>query len=92
MLALLLCLLRLVAGAGIECGFGTASSTYAQSFMAQITNLCRAIRGEETLRVPGEQAVRGMELIERCYAARQTMPLPWLTPPELAGVVRLTAK
>ena len=80
------------AGAGIETGVGAASATYAQSFMAQITNLCRAIRHEEPLRVPGEQAVRGMELIERCYAARRVMPMPWLTPAEEAGVARLIAK
>ena len=80
------------AGAGIEIGAGVAGRTYAQSFMGQILNLCRAIRGEEPLRVPGSEAARGMALIEACYATRRVMPMPWLTPAEQAGVTRLTAR
>lgn len=75
---------------GLEGGFGAASRTYAQSFMEQIVNICRAIRGEEPLRVPGEQALRGMELIERCYASRRVMSMPWLTADERDGISRLS--
>lgn len=77
------------AKAGVGHGFGASARTYSQSFMEQILNLCRAIRGEEPLVVPGTDAAKGMELIERCYAARQTMPMPWLTSEELAGAARL---
>ena len=76
---------------GIGSGFGAPAPTYPQSFMEQIRNLCQAIRGEAPLVVPGCDAVRGMDLIERCYAARTTMPMPWLNRDERAGVDRLTA-
>jgi len=74
---------------GVGTGFGASASTYSQCFMEQILNLCRAIRGEEALVVPGTAAAKGMDLIERCYAARRTMSMPWLTPDELAGIERL---
>lgn len=77
---------------GIENGVGAASRTYARSFMEQIVNFCRAIRGEEPLRVPGDQALRGMEWIERCYAARRVMAMPWLTTEERDGIARLSVK
>lgn len=74
---------------GVGTGFGAPARTYSQSFMEQILNLCRAIRGEELLVVPGADAVKGMDLIERCYASRQTMPLPWLSPEEFTTGHRL---
>ncbi len=77
--------------AGVGTGFGTSARTYSQSFMEQILNLCRAIRGEQTLVVPGADAARGMDLIERCYGARRTMAMPWLTHGELAGIGRVAA-
>lgn len=79
-------------GAELVNGVGVASRTYAQSFMEQIVNFCRAIRGEEPLRVPGEEALRGMELIDRCYASRRVMPMPWLTVEEREGIARLSVK
>lgn len=75
--------------AGFDSVVGAASRTYAQSFMEQIRNFSRAIRGEESLRVPGEQALRGMEWIERCYASRRVLSMPWLTAEEQEGVARL---
>lgn len=77
------------ANAGTGTGFGAQARTYSQSFMEQILNLCRAIRGEESLLVPGAEAARGMDLIGRCYASRRRMPMPWLTPEEQAGAARL---
>lgn len=75
--------------AGVGTGFGQPARTYSQSFMEQILNLCRAIRGEESLIVPGAAAARGMDLIERCYAARRRMLMPWLTSEEQIGAARL---
>ena len=78
-------------------GFGSAARTYCQSFMAQIRNFCRAVRGDESLRVPGDGALAAIELIERCYASRRIMRLPWLTDEEreeglrLAGATVLSA-
>lgn len=67
-------------GAGVSAwaGVGGPSASYAQSFMTQIQNFCRAVRGEEALRVPGGDALPGMALIEQCYANRSLMPMPWL--------------
>lgn len=76
----------------IEKGVGAASRTYAQSFMEQIANFCRAIRGEEPLRVHGEQALHGMEWIERCYAARRIMSMPWLTAEERDRIPQLSVE
>jgi predicted dehydrogenase len=60
--------------------------SYAQSFMEQIRNVCRAIRGQEDLRVPASEALPSMALIEQCYAQRKVMRMPWLSATELAGV------
>ena len=77
-------------GGGVGTGFGAPARTYSQSFMEQILNLCQATRGEADLVVSGMDAVRGMELIGCCYAARRVMPMPWLNREEQAGVDRLT--
>ena len=65
---------------------GGPSFTYHQCFVEQLRNFCRSIRGEEALRVPGSEALRSMELIERCYAGRKAMDLPWLSTKELQTV------
>jgi len=70
-------------------GLGPAARTYCQSFMEQIRNFCRAIRGDELLRVPGEEAIAALELIERCYASRRLMCQPWLSDAEREGAHRL---
>jgi predicted dehydrogenase len=61
---------------------GDPARTYAQSFMEQIRNLCRAIRGEDTLLVPASEALASISLIEKCYASRKLMNMPWLTASE----------
>lgn len=70
-------------------GFGPPARTYCQSFMEQIRNFCRAIRGDELLRVPGEGAIAAQQLIEGCYASRRLMCLPWLSDAEREGAQRL---
>lgn len=61
------------------------SRTYSQSFMEQIRNICRAIRGEESLLVPATEALPSMALIDQCYANRRLMAMPWLTLAEQFG-------
>ena len=61
---------------------GDPARTYAQSFMEQIRNLCRAIRGEDTLLVPASEALASISLIEKCYARRKLMNMPWLSASE----------
>jgi predicted dehydrogenase len=53
--------------------------SFQQSFINQIRNVARAIRGEDALLVPGEEGLRSMRLIERCYRSRSLMTMPWLS-------------
>jgi predicted dehydrogenase len=56
--------------------------TYPQCFVAQIRNLCRAIRGEEPLLVPASEALPSMALIDQCYSSRHLLEQPWFSPAE----------
>ena len=47
------------------------------SFLKQLDNFVRSVRGEEQPVVDAEQAVRTLELIEWCYANRKRIPEPW---------------
>ena len=58
---------------------GEPARTYAQSFMEQIRNFCKAIRGEEALLVPASEALPSISLIDQCYASRKLMMMPWLS-------------
>jgi predicted dehydrogenase len=44
----------------------------------QLENWIRAIRGEEALAVPAEEAARSVTLIENCYSRRQLWQFPWV--------------
>jgi predicted dehydrogenase len=68
---------------------GRGAQNYTQSFMEQIRNVCRAIRGQEPLRVPGTEALPSMALIEQCYAQRRLMQMPWLSAREQDGAEAL---
>lgn len=57
---------------------GPCSSNFEQSFVAQLCNVAAAVRGAEALAVSGEEGIRSLDLIERCYRARAPMPMPWL--------------
>jgi predicted dehydrogenase len=59
--------------------------TNSQSFMEQISNICRAVRGEELLLVPASDALASMALIDQCYSNRRLMSMPWLTLAEQLG-------
>jgi predicted dehydrogenase len=61
---------------------GDPARTYTQSFMEQIRNFCRAIRGQDILQVPAAEALASISLIEQCYATRKLMPMPWLSADE----------
>jgi predicted dehydrogenase len=47
------------------------------SFLKQLDNFVRSVRGESQPAVDGEQAVHTLELIEWCYAHRTRIPEPW---------------
>ncbi|NBB78994.1 MAG: Gfo/Idh/MocA family oxidoreductase [Verrucomicrobia bacterium] len=55
--------------------------TNAQSFIAQLENVCKAIRGEAPLEATAEDGVNVMNWIEQCYARRIPLSEPWNEPP-----------
>ena len=65
--------------------------TYHQSFVHQILNVVAAIRSQEPLRVPGEEGLPSLRLVERCYAHRKLMPMPWLSAKETEQAQALSA-
>jgi len=54
--------------------------TNAQAFLAQLVDVCDAIRNHRAPSVTGADALRVMQLIERCYAHRAALAQPWLSP------------
>ena len=50
--------------------------------MHQLLNVAAAARGTESVRVPGEEGIRSLRLIDTCYHNRKLMALPWLTQAE----------
>ncbi len=65
--------------------------TNPQSFIEQVRNVVAAKRGLETLRIPAEEGIRSLRLIERCYRNRQLLDMPWMTPDQQTEARRLTA-
>ncbi len=68
-----------------------SARTAPQSFIEQLQNVIGAIRGEQPLRVPGEEGLRSLQIIERCYAERRLMEMPWLSKAEMAQAERLAS-
>jgi predicted dehydrogenase len=69
-----------------------AADSYHHSFVRQILNVVAAARGLEPLRVPAAEAISSLRLIEHCYANRQLIPMPWLSPAELERAQALATK
>ena len=69
---------------------GGVTRSNPQSFIQQICNVAAAMKGSEPLRIPGEEGIRSLRLIEQCYANRRLMPQPWLTPGEAEAARRLS--
>lgn len=53
--------------------------TGLQSFTEQLRNVVGAIKGQQSLRVSGEEGIRSLRFIEDCYSKRTLMEMPWLT-------------
>jgi predicted dehydrogenase len=68
---------------------GDPARSYTQSFMEQIRNLCRTIRGDDTLLLPASEALASIALIEQCYSSRTLMTMPWLSASEEAAAKAL---
>jgi predicted dehydrogenase len=67
----------------------SSAANYAESFVAQLVNCVAAIRGDEKLVVPGEEGIRSLRLIEKCYQNRKLLRMPWLTEVEMARASEL---
>ncbi|MBD1918181.1 MULTISPECIES: Gfo/Idh/MocA family oxidoreductase [Cyanophyceae] len=52
---------------------------FEQSFASQICNVVGAMRGDESLVVPGTEGIRSLRWIEHCYRYRQLMSMPWFS-------------
>lgn len=74
---------------GILCQSHRPARTNPQSFIGQLVNVTAALQGREPLKVPGEEGIRSLQLIERCYAHRHLMEMPWLTEAETAAAHRI---
>ncbi|XHR30181.1 MAG: Gfo/Idh/MocA family protein [Chthoniobacteraceae bacterium] len=73
-------------------GPGGPERSNPQSFIAQLQNIAATLQGRETLRVPGEEGLRSLRLIERCYRERSgLLEMPWLTPGETATAQHLAS-
>ena len=70
-------------------GFGGGAPGYHQAFVAQIRNFVNAVKGTEPLKVTAEEALCVHDWIERGYATRRLMKMPWLTDEEIAWAHRL---
>jgi len=62
-----------------------------QSFIEQLLNVTATMQGLASLRVPGEEGIRSLRLIEQCYANRRLMPMPWLTTGETKAALHLAS-
>jgi predicted dehydrogenase len=54
-----------------------AQAGWEMLFAEQLRNLAAAVRGTEAVYADAEDGRRVVRLIERCYAARQPLDLPW---------------
>ncbi len=61
---------------------GTPAATNPQSFIAQLRHVATAVRDHTPVLIDGREDLRALHLIEACYARRQFLPQPWLTPGE----------
>ncbi len=70
---------------------GQPSFNFEQSFASQICNVVAAMRGKESLIVPGEEGIRSLRTIESCYRHRNLMSMPWLGEAELTRAQQLSS-
>jgi predicted dehydrogenase len=62
-----------------------ASASYHHFFLPQWLNFIGALDGRESLRVPGEEGIKCLAFVEKCYASRSFMEPPWFSDEEKTG-------
>lgn len=68
------------------------AADFHQCFMNQMKNVIAAIRGTESLAVPGEAGLASLRAIESCYSQRVLMDMPWLGELEILRAQRIKDK
>src|SRR5262245_12328176 len=54
------------------------AANFHLSFIDQLRNVIATLRGDEQLRVSGEDGLQSIKLIDHCYHHRKLMSMPWL--------------
>ncbi len=67
-------------------GGALPSQGFGAPFVDEVRNWLDAIAGRATVAVDGAEARRSVALIERCYAIREPLNLPWFRPVSSARV------
>ncbi|GAB5559654.1 MAG: hypothetical protein SynsKO_13010 [Synoicihabitans sp.] len=68
-----------------------AAETYNEVFLTQLRDVITATQNGAPPRVAGSAALPALRLIQDCYANREPLALPWLTPKEKNSLRRLNA-
>ena len=76
--------LRRTRPAGTSLRPAAPAYNFEQSFVSQFRNAVRAVRGQETLRVPASDALAAIRQLEYCYGHRSLLALDWLGEAEIA--------
>ena len=62
---------------------GPVAADFHKCFVNQLHNVTAAIRGTESLRIPGEAGLASLAGIENCYSQRTLIDMPWLDKHEI---------
>ena len=81
--------LRRTGPAGTSLRSAAPAYNFEQSFVSQLRNVARAVRGKETSRVPASDAVAAIRQLEYCYGHRSLLALDWLGEAEMARARQL---
>jgi predicted dehydrogenase len=68
---------------------GPVAADFHQCFAIQMQNVIAAVRGTESLIVPGETALASLRAIDSCYSQRTLMNMPWLSEQEVVHAEQL---
>jgi predicted dehydrogenase len=81
--------LRRTGPAGTSLRLAAPAYNFEQSFVSQLRNVARAVRGRETLRVPASDALAAIRQLEHCYDHRSLLALDWLGDAEIVHARQL---
>lgn len=68
---------------------GTLAADFHQAFANQLQNVIAAVRGTESLLIPGESGLASLKAMEHCYSQRTLMAMPWLSEQEILAAQQI---